>query len=298
MYNTMKEELLSAIKRVLPEDTTIVTFETFKHGKYVEAFTIKENGVNISPTFYFHHYYSEYYKNVPIKDIAAEIIDLYHFANSKIDIPLNLENFEEQKKKICFKLVNTKEYKAQLPSIPHINLFDLSMIFYGMITVNNEGIATYPITNDTLRIWNVDEDTIYKFAIANTPRLLPIEITDLFSAMCNSYTVYDTLDKTIENLVNDQMLYMVSNAYKTNGFGSILYPDVLQKFGEKFGNFYILPSSIQEALFVLENEELTIEGLKEMVKSVNHDIVSKEEFLSNSVYFYDTKEGKLKAFLG
>ena len=119
MYNTMKKELVSAITRIFPESTQVITFETFKNGKKVEAFSIREEHVNTSPTFYFHHYYEAYCKNVSIENIVAEIVDLYHFANQQLKAPLHFYEFETQKDKICYKLVNTKEYEAQLPSIPH-----------------------------------------------------------------------------------------------------------------------------------------------------------------------------------
>lgn len=298
MYNTMKKELVSAITRIFPESTQVITFETFKNGKKVEAFSIREEHVNTSPTFYFHHYYEAYCKNVSIENIVAEIVDLYHFANQQLKAPLHFYEFETQKDKICYKLVNTKEYEAQLPSIPHVDFFDLSIIFYGILKVEDEGLASYTITNDILDSWNIDKETIYKLAFANTPRVLPVEIADIFSAMCGAYDTYETIDEAINNLDDEQILYMVSNSYKVNGFTSILYPDLLKKFGERFGNFYILPSSIQEALFVPEQKGMDINYMKDMVKSVNRDVVCKEDFLSNSVYYYNTSTEKIDAFLG
>lgn len=298
MYNTMKKELVSAITRIFPESTQVITFETFKNGKKVEAFSIREEHVNTSPTFYFHHYYEAYCKNVSIENIVAEIVDLYHFANQQLKAPLHFYEFETQKDKICYKLVNTKEYEAQLPLIPHVDFFDLSIIFYGILKVEDEGLASYTITNDILDSWNIDKETIYKLAFANTPRVLPVEIADIFSAMCGAYDTYETIDDAINNLDDEQILYMVSNSYKVNGFTSILYPDLLKKFGERFGNFYILPSSIQEALFVPEQKGMDIDYMKNMVKSVNRDVVCKEDFLSNSVYYYNTSTEKIDAFLG
>ena len=53
------------------------------------------------------------------------------------------------------------------------------------------------------------------------------------------------------------------------------------------GNFFVLPSSIHECLFVPDNGEFRRPQLEEMVRSVNAAEVSEADFLSNSVYHYD-----------
>ena len=56
------------------------------------------------------------------------------------------------------------------------------------------------------------------------------------------------------------------------------------------GDFFVLPSSINEILLVPDNGDMTADALRDMVKDVNAKEVSPEERLSDNVYHYDSKD--------
>ena len=69
----------------------------------------------------------------------------------------------------------------------------------------------------------------------------------------------------------------------------------LEQVGKRFdGKFFILPSSIHELILVPDDGE-DVKGLKEIVSDVNDnsDVVTEDDFLSNSVYHYDAKLHRL-----
>lgn len=71
----------------------------------------------------------------------------------------------------------------------------------------------------------------------------------------------------------------------------LAYPDFLQEASEKIGgNFFILPSSIHELLFLKDTGDITRQELTSMVRSVNAAEVSPAEQLSDNVYHYDGKD--------
>ena len=112
---------------------------------------------------------------------------------------------------------------------------------------------------------------IYKAAIMNTPRLMPM---------------------AIEQLTN--YMYVVTNRYRNLGAAVMLYPDVWKKAVEKIGgSFYILPSSIHEVILIPENYGIGKIQLEVMVEEINNTEVDEEEILSDSVYYYNAKEGKV-----
>ena len=69
------------------------------------------------------------------------------------------------------------------------------------------------------------------------------------------------------------------------------------EFAQQKGDFYILPSSIHEAIFIPASENVDAEELKTMVREVNETQVPKEDFLSNEVYFYNAKEDELQKLI-
>ena len=79
----------------------------------------------------------------------------------------------------------------------------------------------------------------------------------------------------------------------------MLYDGVLEKFaGEIGGDFYILPSSIHETLFMPAMPFVEERELLEMVHEVNAGYVAPEEFLSDNVYRYHAGDGCVRMVRG
>ena len=82
-------------------------------------------------------------------------------------------------------------------------------------------------------------------------------------------------------------MYVATNVSKLNGACILLYDGVLEKFAEKIGgDFYILPSSVHEVLFVPANGDMDARYLIQMVREVNATQVAPDEVLSDNVYLY------------
>lgn len=55
-------------------------------------------------------------------------------------------------------------------------------------------------------------------------------------------------------------------------------------------NYKIIPSSVEEILLLIDNQDYDFNEIKEIVKQVNKETVLPDEFLSNSVYYYDRQK--------
>lgn len=298
MYETFKTELITIIRNKLVAPYRVLTYKAFKNGKEVDAFTITKGDTEATPTFYFKNFLEDYKNGSPVADIAEDVLEMYFFAakNSPINID-ECQNFNVQKDNICYRVVNKEAYKDQLPLIPHIDFFDLAIILYSVLSINNKNEMSFTVTNDMVKVWDTTPQELFILATKNTPRLFPINITSLNALMFQfDIPQYKTISDTIDNLPHDYV-YAITNEYTRNGFSGIFYPGVLKCLGKRFGNFYLLPSSIHEALIVPEDCGMTPEYLKEMVHSVNTDVVSPDEYLSDSIYQYDVEQDKINAHL-
>lgn len=299
MYEKMKKELLEAVKDTLADSFKVSTFKVFKNGKETDAFVISEKDSAVSPTFYFKDYLDDYTKGTSVKKLATEIVATYFFAVQQVPARVNADSFKDfntQKEGIVYRVVNAEQYATQLPTLPHIDFFDLSIIFYCVINANEDGFMSYVITNGTLKAWGITKETLYETAHQNLPKVLPLEIFSMSQIICEGFNSISTMEEAISNLPDDFM-YIVTNKYKKYGFANIFYPRLFETFAEKFGSFYILPSSVEEAIFVPISAHDDINELKQMVKQVNTTQVLPDEFLSNSIYLYDAETGKINAYL-
>lgn len=82
-------------------------------------------------------------------------------------------------------------------------------------------------------------------------------------------------------------MYIATNYDKLNGASVLLYPNLLRDFAERIGSdFYILPSSVHELIFLPDMLGMDIGDMKTMVRDINGSEVAEDEILSDSVYFY------------
>lgn len=89
----------------------------------------------------------------------------------------------------------------------------------------------------------------------------------------------------------EETMYVATVPDKNSGAGVIAYQDFMDQAAERVGgDFFVLPSSINEILLVPDNGDMTADALRDMVKDVNAKEVSPEERLSDNVYHYDSKD--------
>lgn len=94
-----------------------------------------------------------------------------------------------------------------------------------------------------------------------------------------------------------ETMYVISNEEKTFGARVLCRKDMLGAFAEKLGgNLYIIPSSVHELILLKDDGAIDAGYVREMVYSVNHDrnAISREEVLSDSVYYYDRGMGEIR----
>lgn len=97
----------------------------------------------------------------------------------------------------------------------------------------------------------------------------------------------------MDSVYEDNMIpmFVATNSKKVNGAGVILYDGLLRTFAEKIGgDFFILPSSVHEVIFVPANSDMDAGYFIQMVKEVNATEVSPDEVLSNNIYRYHADE--------
>ena len=144
------------------------------------------------------------------------------------------------------------------------------------------GLACVNVTKDLLKLWNISEDEVFEIAKKNAEYIVkPMKevIAELMDLDCSELNISD-----------DNAMYVLSNKTRNRGAAGLFDLELLNKTAEDLqSDYYILPSSIHELIFVLEESAPTQEMLKEMVEEINQTQVKEEEFLSNNIYYYSRK---------
>ena len=205
--------------------------------------------------------------------------------NSNIDLSF-FRNFDSVEDKLSFKLIGLKDNKEYLEDIPYRRFEDLAMVPICMVRNSEIGVGHITIRNSHLNLWGITYDRLWKNLMENSTKTAEVKIK----------TMPDFLG---EDYINDfevlQNIIIVSNKEQNYGAGAVLYPGVLEKISDKYGkNLYVLPASVHEVLVLPEQgEENEAEMLEAIVRQVNAGVLSKEDFLSDKIYYYEKTAGIL-----
>ncbi len=204
---------------------------------------------------------------------------------TKINQTLLLE-WEKVKPMIYKKVINYERNQVRLSTIPHQRYLDLAEVFYARIPLSDRGWGSCEVTHELLQTWEISEQELAKQAEQNMReehyQMLPLEqvLWNLGVPVCEGleYHFY-----VIKNQRNEFSASVISNSKQMKEF--------MDQIG---GDSYLLPSSVEELLVVPVKEGSDTTMLKIMIKEVNRECVSPNEFLSDQLYYCHHSSGEVE----
>lgn len=281
------EEFTNMIVKYVSDrlEDVLVTVHPVKknNGVELQGLIFRDKG-NMSPTIYIDSYYRQYEENRPLADIVDDIVKTYQ--DNKLDDTVDTSfftDFTNVKSCIICNLVNYERNKELLEDIPHYRFLDLAIVFKVHLNSFINGMATVLIHNNHLAIWNISKETLRDLAIVNTPRIFPYTLTDMGSLLGELLGEDDICGEFRPEVP----MYVLSNNVRMHGAVSLLYNDVLKELSNRLNtDLCILPSSVHETIILPVSGEIRTEEFCEMVREVNTTQLSREEILSDHVYYY------------
>lgn len=244
-----------------------------------KACTVRFSGAQVAPTVYLEPYYDHYLHGEAVSESAENILNYCRKKTPAVSFPDNFfREFDTVRKRLGIKLIGTNRNQMYLREVPHIDIEDLSAIFYYLLEDSSFGNGMIVIRNTDLAHWKMTTEELYAEALVSCPRLLP----PLFRPLSD---VLDVLHPSGEG-----ELYLLTNESALYGASVILYPGILQEVaGYIGGDYFILPSSVHEVILLPDNGEEP-EELVGIVTEINHTQVTEEEILTDAVYHFTSGE--------
>lgn len=287
------EEFIAWVKENITskdwKETSQIEISVVKKNNGVSAtgLFIRENGQDVSPILYLDDYYIHYQNGELLENVIRNIRADYDkkVQMAAVKIP-NLQEFENIRGRVIYRLVNYEKNKEILEDCPHIRLYDLAVTFRWVARIDDVGVSTSLITNKQVKEWGVSVNDLVLAARQNTPRLFPAQIIDMEEMLAGmvSFILYPSAIP----------MYILTNEQELNGASALLYGDILKDFANKKGaDMYILPSSIHEVIMIPADRIDDPKKLSSMVHEANTTVVSTGDVLSDSVYYYDRKKDQI-----
>lgn len=288
----------SVIEKLGKEYQVTVCKSDKNNGVVCTGLRVQKNDCSVAPLIYLDEHFRQYKNgNTTLSSIVKYVVKESRKKSPCVDIQQYLI-YENIRKNVVYRLVNTESNRDLLEDIPHLEFLDLSIIFRCLVTQEDIGSASILIHNVHMKLWDITIQELYQDAVMNTPRLEEYEIKSMTEVMREIMTEENSdgsgQDAYMEEFSDSVPLYVLSNKNRIEGAGCMLYPDLMKDFSDTIGSsFYIIPSSVHECLLLPPKEDVQGGEIKNMIKEINDTQVSVEERLSYSLYYYDKDMGRI-----
>lgn len=280
--------LLKNVENSLGEGVDIKLQEIVKNNGVVHnALTIREEGCNVSPSIYIDDFFNMYESGESFNSITEMVVRLYRDSRLGMDFDVDFfRSFDEVAEHLTFKLAMAQQNRDRLRNVPVKEFEDLVMIPICVLSIKGNEQGSIMITENHLDMWEISATELWDSIMENSARSFPVSVKCI-----NEYIGMNMFDSP-EFLEN---IYVVSTESGYHGAGAVLYPGVLEELADKAeSDLFVIPASVHEMIvFPSVGCEIPPTYIRDMIREVNSTVVSREEVLSQSLYYYSEETRKL-----
>lgn len=302
--NRIKESIREYLPKEYENAEVLVQEQKKLNNRYTGLMVIQE-GRNMAPTVNMEQLFN-YYQNHPeisIYDVMEKISAIIQREQPGLNMESILQ-YDLAKEKLFMRVSSAEKNQELLQNVPHELKEDLAITFHLAVDLDEEGLASTMITNNIMEQYGITEEQLYQDALVSSPKVLPATVENMdkllrrmmlddMKASGMGAEELKAMEEEMDQMIsaNPNPMTVVSNEQTVDGASALFYPGMMDLIGESLkGDYFILPSSINEMIVVPDDGSLDHKELKAMVNEVNHTQVSPEERLTDEVYHYDTKE--------
>lgn len=197
-----------------------------------------------------------------------------------------LMDYEQMKDKLTLQMIPIAGNEDRLSEIPHKNVEDMALVYRFELESNEHGSSSILITDHMLQSYNITPDQLHDDAMEAAVQNHPATLRNM------NDVIRDMMGDAAGMFIPDEPspMWVATVEGNQNGACVIQYPDFLEQAAETLGgDFYVLPSSIHEVLFIADDGSMERSNLEDMVRRVNETEVAPADQLSDNVYHYDSE---------
>ena len=283
----MQHLITEALSKRLGDGFRICVQQVFKTNLKLDGLTILREGENTAPTIYLDPYYKDLENNVPLDGIAEGILHDYSHAkrhSGRFDITPFLD-FNGAKDKLYVRLINRHLNEELLDDVPHrLFLDDFAITVRCLVESPDIGNASFLVSDSHMKMWGIDTETLLSSAIGNTREKFGIKLESIDEMLGRLAPELKLADFEIP-------IWVMTNRHKMEGAATILFDDMLENFADTHGSFYVIFSSVHEALLIPTADSSDIDLLSQINQEVNVSEVMQDEILGTKAYYYVKGKG-------
>lgn len=302
-YEQFKEYIKENIMLYLPEsfqkgDIGILPMNK-NNSAPVDGLYVRLPGAQSAPLVYLNTMYKQYQDGEPLDTILhLSATTVMENVNTAIDTTTFMQ-WNAVCHKIIPQLINYEANTDYLADKVFKKELDLAIVYRIIADDDNNAELSTVVTKSLLDVYQITEDELHDAAINNLHTQYTYRvsgISDLFKGEDEINGEDPEMQEMYDMMKDDYSkveLYILYSPDITYGAALILNDEIRQELYNKFGDYYILPSSIYELLILPKSDEVKLEDLARIVPDVNENELKPEDRLSDHVYGYDAENHKL-----
>ena len=288
-FEEFVENVTAQLPELLPDaykDADIETSRVEKTTGGYTALTVRMNGQSLAPAVALDYYYDELQAGADWKNIMYQIAKSSLLPTDAPRIDLSwINDYSEVKTRLFVRLGNKNNMEGIMRTMPYRLFADLPVTYHILIQDDDQRRLSTPVTNEMMEAYGVSLEQLHADAVENAPKLIPGDVGFL-SDILNDF--FEAVDMDITE--TDREMVVITTEKGIDGASAILYPGVLENASRYYnGDFYMIPSSLQEVILIAVRFGTDVDRLSDIVKNVNANVVREEDQLSDTAYRYDAK---------
>lgn len=296
-YEVFKKEVLEGLQKICGDEVQIGLEKILKNnGKHYDGIRIfvDESDRRVCPAIPLQNFYGAYCEgDMSIAGCARAIYEMneeYREMGGVSEMLQKIMDWEQVKESIYPILLSTEDNRELFEKVVSIPMLDLSVAYIYRKEIDGR-CASVKINYQMLEAYGISAEELHRHALENLEN--------------DGYCFRDIRSFVVEKVYGDfyeadqqgdeqtEDFYIYTNGSMYYGAAGILNRKQVRKFADA-RDFYILPASIHETIFVPVDGKKSVDFYRGIVKLVNEEELDIEDKLSDHVYFYDAGADEIK----
>ena len=286
-FENFKKKLVNEVQEELGDERKVCATVICKNNQTEkEVLTFEGNPSGCTLAIHLSDLYKQLQAGITVEMCRDEVLAIVN-RSPIVNVSKITDNWDEIKERIFPVLVNKQWNEQRLEKLVHMDFLNFAVMLKYYVDDIPAGKGSINVSHELMEAWGIDEHVLWETA-AEKLENEEFTIMDLEDIVMREFGTEFQSDRS-------GALYILTNKGALNGAAAMLRTDILISFAESIGkNFYILPSSIHELILLPDHGNYQVEELQEMVRTVNLTTVAEEERLSDDIYYFNRKYGKVE----
>ncbi len=297
-YENFKENLLAGIKNFYGDGAEVKFERVLKNnGQYYDGVRIAyKDSEKIVPVIYIDEIYHGYLDgDLSMKKCVLKVCKLREDSECTEELLAfaeQLMKWETVKDKVYPVLISLEQNQELLQGLVHTQVLDLAVTYVVRVKLPDIGLGTVKISRTILEAYGIDEGQLHETAMHNLKKDV-YEFRSMNSIMEKLHCLKPEKNDGIWDEIEKREIYVLSNQDAAYGAAGILNKELIKEFAEG-RNFYVIPSSLHETIFMRADSWIDPKELDKMIVEINELVLDKQDVLADHCYYYDGKADEIR----